>query len=147
MRQSGIPPEAVGVAVLTLHNLAVHRVLPAPADAALNLATAAGLTAFAGRAGCSRADLGIRAQDLASGLCTGLGAAAVAAAGVTLVAALPATRELFVDRRVTDVSRPEAVYHLALRIPLATALAEELLFRGRCWPCCGNAARRWLRCW
>jgi uncharacterized protein len=54
----------------------------------------------------------------------------VAAAGVTLVAALPATRELFVDRRVTDVSRSEAVYHLALRIPLATALAEELLFRG-----------------
>ena len=130
MRQPGIPPEAVGVAVLTLHNLAVHRVLPAPADAALNLATAAGLTAFAGRAGCSRADLGIRPQDLASGLYTGLGAAAVAAGGVTLVAALPATRELFVDRRVTDVSRPEAVYHLALRIPLATALAEELLFRG-----------------
>jgi uncharacterized protein len=130
MRQPRIPPEVVGVAVLTLHNLAVHRVLPARADAALNLATAAGLTAFAGRAGCSRADLGIRAQDLASGLRTGLGAAAVAAGGVTLVAALPATRELFVDRRVTDVSRPEAVYHLALRIPLTTVLAEELLFRG-----------------
>ena len=25
-----IPPEAVGVAVLALHNLAVHRLLPAP---------------------------------------------------------------------------------------------------------------------
>jgi uncharacterized protein len=130
MRQPGIPPEAVGAAVLTLHNLAVHRVLPAPADAALNLATAAGLTAFAGRAGCSPADLGIRAEDLASGLCTGLCAAAVAAAGVAVGASLPSTRQLFVDRRVTDVSRPEAVYHLALRIPLATALAEELLFRG-----------------
>ena len=130
MRQHANPSEVVGVAVLTLHNIAVHRVLPAPADAALNLATAVGLTAFAGRAGCSRADLGIRAEDLASGLRTGLGAAAVAAAGVAVGASLPATRQLFVDRRVIDVSRPEAVYHLALRIPLATALAEELLFRG-----------------
>jgi hypothetical protein len=130
MRQPPIPPEAVGVAVLTLHNIAVHRVLPAPADAALNLATAVGLTAFAGRIGCSRADLGIRAEDLNSGLRTGLWAAAVATGGVAVGAALPATRRFFDDRRVTDVGRAEAVYHLALRIPLATALAEELLFRG-----------------
>src|SRR5215211_7835865 len=121
MRQRAIPPEAVGVAVLTLHNIAVHRVLPAPADAALNLATAFGLTAFAGRVGCSRADLGIRAEDLSSGLRTGLCAAATAADGVAVGAALPATRRFFDDRRVTDVGRAEAVYHLALRIPLATA--------------------------
>src|SRR5215212_2144481 len=130
MRQPPIPPEAVGVAVLTLHNIAVHRVLPAPAGAALNLATAVGLSAFAGRAGCSRADLGIRAEDLPCGLRTGLYAAAVATGGVAVGAALPATRRFFDDRRVTDVGRAEAVYHLALRIPLATALAEELLFRG-----------------
>ena len=130
MRRGGVPPEAVGVAVLAAHNLAVHRLLPAPADAALNLATAVGLAGFAGRAGCSPADLGIRAEDLGSGLRTGLWAAAVAAGGVAAGAALPATRRFFHDRRVRDVGRPEAVYHLALRIPLATALAEELLFRG-----------------
>jgi CAAX protease family protein len=118
------------VAVLALHNVAVHRMLPAPADAALNLATALGLTAYAGRAGCSPADLGIDAEDLGSGLRTGLAAAAVAAGGVAVAAALPATRRFFADQRVSDVSRPEAVYHVALRIPLATALAEELLFRG-----------------
>jgi uncharacterized protein len=130
MRRGGVPPEAVGVAVLAAHNVVVHRLLPAPADAALNLATALGLTAFAGRAGCSPADLGTRAEDLPSGLRTGLWAAAVAAGGVAAGAALPATRGFFHDRRVIDVGRPEAVYHLALRIPLATALAEELLFRG-----------------
>ena len=116
--------------VLTLHNVAVHRVLPAPAGAALNLATAFGLAEFAGRAGCSRADLGICGQDLRSGLRAGLGAAVVAAGGVAAGAALPATRRFFVDRRVTDVGRAEAVYQVAVRIPLATALAEELLFRG-----------------
>jgi len=130
LRQRGIASEAVGVAVLTLHNIAVHRLLPAPADAALNLATAFGLIAFAGRAGCSRTDLGIRAEDLRSGLPMGLGAAAVAAGTVALGAALPATRGFFGDRRVSDVGRGEAAYHMVIRIPLATALAEELLFRG-----------------
>jgi uncharacterized protein len=125
-----VPPEAVGVAVLAVHNLAVHRALPAPADAALNLVTAAGLTGFARYAGCSPADLGIDVRHAGSGLRSGLGAAAMAAGVVTLGAALPATRLYFQDRRVSDVGRGEAAYHLAVRIPLATALAEELLFRG-----------------
>jgi hypothetical protein len=51
--EGGFAPEATAVAVLALHNLVVHRLLPSPADAVLNLVTAAGLTAFARRAGCS----------------------------------------------------------------------------------------------
>jgi uncharacterized protein len=128
--ERAIPPEAVGVAVLALHNLAVHRLLPAPAGAALNLATAAGLIRFARHAGCSPGDLGIGGEDAGRGVRVGLGAAAVAGAGVALGAALPATRRFFGDRRVSDAGRGEAAYHLAVRIPLATALAEELLFRG-----------------
>jgi hypothetical protein len=42
-----VPPEVTGVAVLAIHNLAVHRLLPPPADVALNLVTAAGLMATA----------------------------------------------------------------------------------------------------
>jgi membrane protease YdiL (CAAX protease family) len=118
------------VAVLGLHNFVVHRVLPAPADAALNLATAAGLTAFAARAGCSRSDLGIDVADASSGLRLGLGAASLATGTVAVAAVLPASRRFFDDRRVADVRRGEAAYDLTVRIPLATALAEELLFRG-----------------
>jgi hypothetical protein len=54
----------------------------------------------------------------------------VATGGVAVGAALPATRGFFDDRRLSDVGHAEAVCHVALRIPLATALAEELLFRG-----------------
>jgi hypothetical protein len=128
--EPGFAPEVTGVAVLTLHNFAVHRLLPSPADAVVNVVTAAGLTAFARRAGCSHDDLGTRAGDAAAGLRLGLTAAAVAAGGVVLGASLPATRPLFHDRRVTDVGRREAIYHLAVRIPLATAVAEEFTFRG-----------------
>jgi membrane protease YdiL (CAAX protease family) len=127
---TGVPPEVIGVTVLGLHNVAVHRLLPAPADAALNLATAAGLTAFAARDGCSRADLGIDVADARSGLRLGLGSAAVATGMVAVAAVLPASRRFFDDPRVRDVGRGEAAYHLTVRIPLATALAEELLFRG-----------------
>jgi hypothetical protein len=70
----GFASEVTAVAVLALHNLAVHRLLSSPADAALNLVTAAGLTAFARRAGCSHDDLGIRAADAAAGLRLGLAA-------------------------------------------------------------------------
>ena len=119
-----------GVAVLALHNLAVHRLLPAPADDAASLLTAAGLAAMARRAGCSDADLGLRAADAGAGLGLGLAAAAVAAGGVAVAASLPATRPFFADRRVTQAGRGQAAYHLAVRIPLATALAEELAFRG-----------------
>jgi CAAX protease family protein len=125
-----VAPEVIGVAVLGLHNVVVHRLLPAPADAALNLATAAGLTAFAARGGCSRADLGIDAADARSGLRLGLRSAAVATGMVAVAAVLPASRRLFDDPRVRDVGRGEAAYHLTVRIPLATALAEEVLFRG-----------------
>src|SRR5215207_11442268 len=59
------------------------------------------------------------------------GSAAVVAGGaVVAAAALPATRELFRDRRLSGVGRAEAAYQVAVRIPLATALAEELMFRG-----------------
>jgi membrane protease YdiL (CAAX protease family) len=116
--------------VLGLHNVLVHRLLPAPVDAALNLVSAAGLTAFAARTGSSRGDLGIDVADASSGLRLGSGAAAVATGMVAVAAVLPASRRFFDDRRVAGVGRGEAAYHITVRIPLATALAEELLFRG-----------------
>jgi hypothetical protein len=125
-----VPPELAGIAVLALHNVAMHRLLTAPADAALNLATAVGLAGFARRVGCSAGDLGIRPADAASGLRMGVAAAAVAGGAVALGAAVPGTRGFFDDQRVRDASRREAGYHLVVRIPIATALAEELLFRG-----------------
>jgi hypothetical protein len=47
--EPGFAPEVAGAAVVALHNLAVHRLLPLPADAVVNVVTAAGLTAFARR--------------------------------------------------------------------------------------------------
>jgi len=55
-------------------------------------------------------------------------------------AALPATRELFTDRRVDQHSATLLLYHTLVRIPLGTVVLEETLFRG---VLLGLALRRW----
>ena len=124
-----IPPEIVGASVLFAHNLLVHRALRPPADAALNLASAIGLTAFALRTGSAPADLGLDRADLKNGLKSGSTAAAWCSAGIGIAAAIPTTRKFFLDARLISMSRRETLYHASLRIPVATALAEEIMFR------------------
>jgi CAAX protease family protein len=96
----------------------------------LNLVTAAGLTALARGAGCSHDDLGTRAADAPPACASAASLRGSRPVGVVLGASLPATRLFFHDQRVIAVDRGEAIYHLAVRIPLATAVAEEVTFRG-----------------
>jgi hypothetical protein len=124
-----IPPEILGASVLVAHNVLVHRALRPPADAALNLASAIGLTTFALRTGCTLAELGLDRTDLKKGVKTGSVAAACCSAGIGIAAALPSTRKFFLDARLRGMSRSETLYHASLRIPVATALSEEIMFR------------------
>ena len=124
-----IRPEVLGAAILVAHNLLVHRALRPPADAALNLASAVTLTTFARRTGCTPEELGLGRSNLSRGLKTGSIAAAYCSAGIVFAAAHPSTRRFFLDARLTDMSRRQTLYHASLRIPVATALAEEMMFR------------------
>jgi membrane protease YdiL (CAAX protease family) len=124
-----VPAEIVGAVTILAHNFVLHRILRPPADSALNLASAGILTAFAIRIGCTPAELGLDRADLGRGLRTGSLGAAACSAAVGMVAVLPATRSFFRDARLTDMSRKEALYHASLRIPVATAGAEEIIFR------------------
>jgi uncharacterized protein len=92
-------------------------------------ATALGV-ALATRGGVGSAGLGLDPGSARTGARTGALATAGIAAVVGAAAGVPATRALFADARVTEASRARAVYEVAVRIPVATALAEELLFRG-----------------
>ena len=124
-----IPPELIGASVLFAHNLLVHRALRPPADAALNLASAVTMTAFALRTGCTLTELGLGRADLRNGLRTGSIAAGCCSTGIGIAAAFPPTRKFFLDARLRGMSRRETLYHASLRIPVATALAEEIMFR------------------
>jgi membrane protease YdiL (CAAX protease family) len=94
-----------------------------------NVAAALVAVAYARRCGLTWDDLGLSGGDVPRGLRTGAIASAPLVAAIILGVGLPVTRELFVDDRIVDATRREALFDVLVRIPLATAVAEELLFR------------------
>ena len=102
-----------------------HRRWYAPANAcaaavALAAAAASGLTA--GEMGLGRGAR--RPGRLASAL------AAATLGGYLAAAAMPVTRPLLEDKRVTTLDGPGLAYQVAFRIPVGTVLWEEIAFRG-----------------
>ena len=102
-----------------------HRRWYAPANAcaaavALAAAAASGLTA--GEMGLGRGAR--RPGRLASAL------AAATLGGYLAAAAMPVTRPLLNDKRVTTLDGPRLAYQVAFRIPVGTVLWEEIAFRG-----------------
>ncbi len=82
------------------------------------------------RAGVQAHDLGLSSQRAARGLTVGAAVAAVVVGILLIGAALPATRSFFEDQRAADMSLGILAYHALIRIPLGTAVFEELAFRG-----------------
>jgi membrane protease YdiL (CAAX protease family) len=88
--------------------------------AALSAAAASGLTA---------ADMGFGREEWAPGR-LGAWAAATVAAGWLVIAAVPATRPVLGDKRVTSIKGRDVAYQAVVRIPIGTVLWEEAAFRG-----------------
>jgi membrane protease YdiL (CAAX protease family) len=122
--------ELTAVAFAAAYNVVFHRWLPKRAHTVANVGAAAALVATARVAGESWAELGLEPAHLASGVRTGLRAAAPISAIVGAAVALPATRVYMSDERITATSRREATFETLVRIPIETALAEEVIFRG-----------------
>src|SRR5215471_3363646 len=92
----------------------------AATGAALSAAAASGLTA---------ADMGFGREEWPPGR-LGAWAAATVAAGWLVIAAVPATRPVLGDKRVTSIKGRDVAYQAVVRIPIGTVLWEEAAFRG-----------------
>ncbi|HEX2030939.1 MAG TPA: CPBP family intramembrane glutamic endopeptidase [Actinomycetota bacterium] len=145
MRSDGRPPrrasaspgrrEALAaVAVVAATNVVLNRVAPRPAVVPTALAGAGAVMSLARRGGVGWPEMGLAPSSLRAGLRWGALASIPVVAGGIGAAVVPGARRLLADRRVVESSPADLVYHLALRIPLATALAEELIFRGALRP-------------
>jgi membrane protease YdiL (CAAX protease family) len=121
---------ALAGAVLALHNIFGNEVLPDDVYVPANVLTGAALVGIAVGAGASLDDLGLGRTDAPSGLRWGVAIACVVAIGIAFGALLPVTRGLFHDQRVAGISGTELAYETLLRIPVGTALFEEVAFRG-----------------
>ena len=122
--------EIGGAAAVLAYGYVIVRVVPSAAYVPVNLA-AAGLAVGLGHAGGAGWDeLGLARQNLGRGLRLGLLTVLPIAAVVATGVALTASRQFFVDARFTDLGTGQTLYELLIRIPLGTALSEELIFRG-----------------
>ncbi len=102
-----------------------------PASSVLPNVGAATASVLAARHwGRSWAEIGLDPAHAGRGVGAGLATVPPIAAVVTAVALIPALRAGLRDDRISRLSGREAAFHLFVRIPLATALAEEVMFRG-----------------
>jgi len=127
---NGVIGPALAVTGVALTAGAAVPLLPQRARVVANVAAVAVAVAIAHRSGLEARDLGCDPGDAAAGARVGSGAAGAAAVVVATAVGLPATRGYFADGRVTDASGGRAAFEVLVRIPFATALVEELLFRG-----------------
>ena len=125
-----VEPDELAVGALALASgLMTQREAVRRWEVPANLGAAAAAVAIVRASGASWADLGLEPAAIPNGLRIGATTLPGICAVVAIGAALPATRELFADERVDAWSHRELAYHLMVRVPLATVIAEELLFR------------------
>jgi membrane protease YdiL (CAAX protease family) len=91
-------------------------------------ATGAALSAAAA-SGLTPADMGFGREEWLPGR-LGAWAAATVAAGWLVIAAVPATRPVLNDKRITSITGRAVAYQAVIRIPIGTVLWEEAAFRG-----------------
>ena len=118
------------MALVTAHNWMSNRRIPAPLYVPANVAVAGALIGLGRWGGAGWEDLGLGRQQLRSGLAAAATVGAVASTVVTRAAASPRAGRWFADDRALLLSPRAATYEALIRIPLGTALAEELTFRG-----------------
>jgi membrane protease YdiL (CAAX protease family) len=100
--------------------------------------------AIARRHQTSWTDMGLRLDRIAAGLRVGAVIMVLVAAVMVVAASVPATREVFQDDRIIERSTLYLLFDALVRIPLATALYEEVLFRGVIF---GMLSRRMAPLW
>lgn len=121
------------VAILALAgyaNIIANEVLDEAWHIPFNLGILGVAILIARRAGTTWTTMGLRTDRLKRGFTFGGIIVAIIVAGVGIAIALPATRELFRDDRIIGSSVAWVSFQAFVRIPLATALYEEVLFRG-----------------
>jgi len=144
-RPSGRPSVRAALAVsagLIVWSLIANLVIGDTGYTLRNLALTAGLLIAARRAGLEAAALGLARGRVSDGLRWGAGAVAVIAVviltGVVFAEALPFVSSLLADERA-QLDGAALAAAMLVRIPLGTALFEEVAFRG-------VLLAVWLRC-
>ena len=135
----------LGIVALTAYaNLVANRILDSLWYIPFNLAILGVAVAIARHAQVTWVDMGMWRDRFRQGIQLGLLVMAAVAVVIALGVSIPATREFFVDDRVVGESTGIIMFNALVRIPIATAFYEEMLFRGVLF---GMFARKWAPLW
>jgi hypothetical protein len=119
----------VGGALVAYH-VAVHGRGRGTHRLAANVGVAALAVAAARRCGVSRAEMGLSREAVGPGVAAGVVCAVPLAAAIGCGFINRRTRPFLHDARAEALQPHQLAFEVFVRIPLETALAEELLFRG-----------------
>jgi uncharacterized protein len=130
-RDGSIPTrhEIAVVALLAGANIVLNRVVPRRYIVPSALTSAAGMVLVARMSGVTVEQQGLSLAALPAGVKRGLLVGIPLAAATLAGAFLPSARSYYRDERVVRASASSALYEIFVRIPLATAASEELMFR------------------
>jgi uncharacterized protein len=120
---------AVAISVAGVSNIVTNRWLPASLYVPWNLGMSGALVVLARSSGSTAHDLGLDRRHLAGSLGAGAAGAGIVAAGYGLVLVTRLESDIFDDERVTVLPTTTSLWHLFVRIPFGTVLAEEVTFR------------------
>jgi hypothetical protein len=121
---------ATVVGLLAVWNLVVNLALPSVAYVPANALAAAGLLLIGRRRALSWAQLGVGRDRAGAGLRIGIAAGAAIAVVIGALVTWPWSRRFFEDGSLVGVGVAGMLYQVLVRIPLGTALFEEVAFRG-----------------
>lgn len=122
-------PVAAVVAMLTAHNVVVHRTPSEVTDLGVIVLTSGGLVLLGRTAGLSLTDLGVARGQLRRSVGTSIRAGGSVLIALVCTAVIPVTRGFLADDRFVGVGVPEATRRALLDIPFNVTF-EEFAFRG-----------------
>ena len=128
------PPTGIGVEVAALALVAGLSLIDNRAPRAwrvpANLACAAAMVGLARIRGATLAEQGVATESAPEGLRLGVCVGAAVAAATGALSFVPQTRQLIDNPRIDELSIRGMLYESVVRVPLGTALPEELICRG-----------------
>ena len=128
-QQPGIHLAAI-IGLVLYANVVVNVLLDPPWYVPFNLTLLAVVLLIARRAGTPWVAMGMRADRLQRGALVGIVIGSAIIVAIAFAVVLPAARDAFQDERIVEGSVSLSLYHALFRVPLGTALYEEVLFRG-----------------
>jgi membrane protease YdiL (CAAX protease family) len=122
--------ELAATGALAACNVVLSRPLPRGAEVPASAAAAVGLSLLARAAGVTMEEQGLATKTIPDGIRTGLLLGAPLSLAMAAGTLVPAARQLYEDYPVEGEAAGDLAYHVIVRIPISTAAAEEVLFRG-----------------